>query len=53
MEIIPRLTTVAGFEWGAGLFINPTPPEIAAEYLKEEIENNINKLYIEKKPLDI
>ena len=53
VEIIPRLTTVAGFEWGAGLFINPTPPEIAAEYLKEEIENNINKLYIEKNPLDI
>ena len=38
LEIIPRLTTIAGFEWGAGLFINPTSPEAAADYLREEIE---------------
>ena len=35
MEIIPRLTKVAGFEWGTGFYINPTPPEEATEYLKE------------------
>jgi UDPglucose--hexose-1-phosphate uridylyltransferase len=40
MELIPRLTSIAGFEWGAGFFINPTPPEAAANYLKEEIKNN-------------
>jgi len=40
IEIIPRLTTIAGFEWGAGFFINPTPPEVAADYLREEIKNN-------------
>jgi UDPglucose--hexose-1-phosphate uridylyltransferase len=34
LEIIPRLTRVAGFEWGAGVYINPTPPEEAAKYLK-------------------
>lgn len=34
IEIIPRLTRVAGFEWGAGVYINPTPPEEAAKYLK-------------------
>lgn len=34
MEIIPRLTEVAGFEWGAGVYINPTPPEEAAKILK-------------------
>ncbi len=34
IEIIPRLTKVAGFEWGTGFYINPTPPEIAAEYLR-------------------
>lgn len=34
VEIIPRLTEVAGFEWGTGLFINPTSPEQAAEYLR-------------------
>ncbi len=27
MEIIPRLTKIAGFEWGSGFYINPTPPE--------------------------
>lgn len=34
-EIIPRLTHVAGFEWGTGFYINPTPPEQAAEFLRE------------------
>jgi len=35
MEILPRLTIVAGFEWGTGIYINPTPPEAAAGYLRE------------------
>jgi UDPglucose--hexose-1-phosphate uridylyltransferase len=35
MEIIPRLTKMAGFEWGTGFYINPTPPEEATEYLRE------------------
>jgi UDPglucose--hexose-1-phosphate uridylyltransferase len=35
VEIIPILTRVAGFEWGSGFFINPTPPEEAARYLRE------------------
>ncbi|MFH2138393.1 MAG: DUF4931 domain-containing protein [Candidatus Omnitrophota bacterium] len=34
IEIMPRLTKVAGFEWGSGFYINPTPPEQAAEFLK-------------------
>jgi len=34
MEITPRLTPVAGFEWGTGFYINPVPPEDAAEYLR-------------------
>ena len=34
-EIMPKLTKVAGFEWGTGFYINPTPPEVAAEYLRE------------------
>lgn len=33
-EIIPRLTHVAGFEWGTGFYINPTPPEFAADMLR-------------------
>ena len=35
MEIMPRLTKVAGFEWGTGFYINPTSPEDAAKYLRE------------------
>jgi len=35
IEILPRLTRVAGFEWGTGSYVNPIPPERAAEYLRE------------------
>jgi UDPglucose--hexose-1-phosphate uridylyltransferase len=35
VEIMPKLTKVAGFEWGTGFYINPTPPEAAAAYLRE------------------
>ena len=35
IEIIPKLTNVAGFEWGTGFYINPTPPEEAAKFLRE------------------
>ena len=35
VEVMPRETTVAGFEWGSGFFINPVPPESAAKYLRE------------------
>jgi UDPglucose--hexose-1-phosphate uridylyltransferase len=34
LELMPRLTRVAGFEWGSGFYINPTPPELAAELLR-------------------
>jgi len=35
IEIMPKLTKVAGFEWGTGFYINPTTPEDGAIYLKE------------------
>ena len=35
MEIIPRMTRVAGFEWGTGFYINPIPPEQAAAYMRD------------------
>lgn len=35
IEVIPRLTKVAGFEWGSGFYINPVPPEDAAAFLRE------------------
>ncbi len=34
-EIMPKLTSIAGFEWGTGFYINPTPPEDAAAYLRD------------------
>lgn len=34
-EIVPKLTSIAGFEWGSGFYINPMPPEEAAQYLKD------------------
>jgi UDPglucose--hexose-1-phosphate uridylyltransferase len=34
IEIIPKLTKVAGFEWGSGFYINPVPPEVAAQNLR-------------------
>jgi len=35
LEIMPKLTRVAGFEWGTGFYINPAPPEDAARLLRE------------------
>jgi UDPglucose--hexose-1-phosphate uridylyltransferase len=35
VEIMPKLTKVAGFEWGTGFYINPTPPEESARFLRE------------------
>lgn len=35
LEIMPKLTNVAGFEIGSGFYINPTSPEDAAQYLRE------------------
>ncbi|MBU0961328.1 MAG: galactose-1-phosphate uridylyltransferase [Proteobacteria bacterium] len=37
-EIVPKLTSIAGFEWGSGFYINPMPPEEAATYLRESLE---------------
>ena len=34
LEFMPKLTRVAGFEWGTGFYLVPTPPELAAQYLK-------------------
>ncbi len=34
IEIMPKLTRVAGFEWGTGFYINPTSPEEAASVLR-------------------
>jgi len=35
IEVIPRVTAIAGFEWGTGFYINPVAPETAAQFLRE------------------
>jgi UDPglucose--hexose-1-phosphate uridylyltransferase len=34
IEYVPKLTRTGGFEWGTGFYINPTPPEEAAKFLR-------------------
>jgi UDPglucose--hexose-1-phosphate uridylyltransferase len=38
-EIVPKLTSIAGFEWGSGFYINPMPPEEATQYLRESLDS--------------
>lgn len=35
VQVIPRLTTPAGFELGTGVYINTTLPEVAAKFLRK------------------
>ena len=35
LEIMPRLLTTSGFEWGSGFYMLPTSPEDASKYLRE------------------
>lgn len=37
IEILPRLTYHSGFDWGSGFYVNPTPPEDAARFLREAL----------------
>jgi len=34
VEVLPRLTRTAGFEWGSGCYVNPVTPEHAAAGLR-------------------
>lgn len=47
-EIVPKLTSIAGFEWGSGFYINPLPPEEAALYLRESLESKAEGAQSEK-----
>ena len=39
IEIMPRMTHVAGFEWGTGFYICPLKPEDTARFLREVEED--------------
>lgn len=49
LELIPRLTRVAGFEWGSGFYINPTAPEESARFLREAAEGAESPVTVETK----
>lgn len=34
IQLVPRVTSQAGYEWGTGCFVNPVAPETAAENLR-------------------
>ena len=36
IEVMPKLSKIAGFEVGTGFYINPVPPENAARFLRED-----------------
>lgn len=35
LEVLPRLTRQAGLDWASGSYVNPTPPEHAARFLRQ------------------
>ncbi len=35
IEIMPRVTRIAGFEWGTEFYINPVSPEAATQFLRD------------------
>ena len=37
IKVVPRLSTRAGFEIGSGMYINATPPEDAAAFLRDAV----------------
>ncbi len=37
VEIMPRISRVAGFEWGSGFYVVPTTPELGAKRLRDVI----------------
>jgi len=39
IELLPKLTRVAGFEWGSGFYINPMLPEDAAAHLRSAVQS--------------
>jgi UDPglucose--hexose-1-phosphate uridylyltransferase len=45
IEIIPKITRVAGFEWGSGFYINPTRPEDAASFMRSIDATEAEKMF--------
>lgn len=43
IEVIPRITHLAGFELGTGFYINPMRPESAAQHLRDVPERDVRE----------
>jgi UDPglucose--hexose-1-phosphate uridylyltransferase len=41
LELIPKLSTAAGFELGTGMWINVVRPEDSAAFLRERIQKAV------------
>jgi galactose-1-phosphate uridylyltransferase len=44
LEVLPRITILAGLELGAGVFVNALPPEEAAGRLSGALANDEDRL---------
>ena len=44
VEILPRLSVWAGFELSTGMYINTTPPELAAISLRDRVKQELESL---------
>lgn len=44
LEVYPKLSVWAGFELSTGVYINVTPPEVAAKSLREPVEDELASL---------
>lgn len=53
IEIMPKVTKMAGFEWGSGFYINPTSPEEAAAFLRSIDVNTRRVAKSEAAPQDV
>ena len=43
LELIPKLSTAAGFELGTGMWINVVKPEEAAAFLRDRINSTVEQ----------
>ena len=43
LELIPKLSTAAGFELGTGIWINVVKPEDSATFLRERIAKKVGQ----------
>jgi len=52
IDVMPRVTRIAGFEWGTDFYINPVAPEAAAEFLRGIVADENRQRQEEGGPVD-